>query len=72
MLHRLRELGAILEPWAAGLQRRGLTLKTDPYYQQLQARIADYVTNDAGRLLNRVAAREGDQYLMGLARHQGD
>jgi hypothetical protein len=38
----------------------------------LQARIADYVTDDAGRPLNGVAAREGDQYLMGHARHQGD
>jgi putative transposase len=39
MLHRLRELDAILEPYTADLQRRGVPLKTDPYYQKLQARI---------------------------------
>jgi len=33
MLRRLRELDAILEPYAADLQRRGILLKTDPYYR---------------------------------------
>lgn len=32
MLARLRELDAILEPYAADLQRRGIRLKSDPYY----------------------------------------
>jgi putative transposase len=61
MLCRLRELDAILEPYAANLQQRGIHLKTDPYYQQLQARITGYVTNEIGRLLNRLAARHGEQ-----------
>jgi len=50
MLRRLRELDAILEPYAADLQRRGIRLKTDPYYQQSQARITGYVTNEIGPL----------------------
>lgn len=66
MLCRLRELDQILEPYAADLQRRGISLKTDPYYRKLQSRIAGYVTNEIGRLLNRLAARHGNQYLMGL------
>lgn len=61
MLRRLRELDAILEPHVADLQRRGVRLKTDPYYQKLQARIRGYVTNEIGRLLNQIAARDGDQ-----------
>ncbi len=55
MLIRLRELDAILQPLAADLQRRGVALKTDPTYRKLQARIGDYVTNEIGRLLNRLA-----------------
>jgi len=60
MLRRLRELDSILEPYAADLQRRGIRLKTDPYYRRLQARITGYVTNEIGRLLNRLAARRGE------------
>ena len=37
MLGRLRELDKILTPYAADLQRRGIRLKTDPYYRKLQA-----------------------------------
>lgn len=32
MLYRLQELGAILKPHAADLHRRGIRLKSDPYY----------------------------------------
>ncbi|WP_369633276.1 zinc ribbon domain-containing protein [Mycobacteroides abscessus] len=56
MLARLRELDAVLEPMAADLQRRGVALKTDAAYRTLQARIGDYVANEIGRLLNRLAA----------------
>ena len=66
MLARLRELDAILAPYTAELQRRGVRLKTDPYYRKLQARIRDFATNEIGRLLNRIAARDGEQAVMGL------
>jgi putative transposase len=55
MLARLRELDAVLQPLAADLQRRGIALKTDPAYRKLQARIGDFVANEMGRLLNRLA-----------------
>lgn len=55
MLARLRELDAVLEPLAADLQRRGVPLKTDPTYRKLQQRISDFVVNETGRLLNRLA-----------------
>jgi putative transposase len=55
MLIRLRELDAVLESVTAHLQRRGIALKTDPAYRTLQARIGDYVGNETGRLLNRLA-----------------
>lgn len=58
MLVRLRELDAVLESATADLQRRGVALKTDPAYRQLQARIRDYVANEIGRLLNRLAAND--------------
>lgn len=60
MLTRLRELDQVLAPYTAGLQRAGTPLKTDPYYRQLRARIKGYVTNEIGRLLNQVAARDGE------------
>lgn len=56
MLIRLRELDTALGSVTADLQRRGTALKTDPTYRQLQARIGDYVANEIGRLLNRLAA----------------
>lgn len=56
MLARLRELDATLEPLTAALQRRGVALKTDPAYRKLQQRISDFVANEIGRLLNRLAA----------------
>ncbi len=56
MLARLREFDAVLEPLAADLQRRGVALKADPTYRKLQARIGDFVANEIGRLLNRLAA----------------
>ena len=56
MLIRLRELDAVLESVTADLQRRGIALKTDRTYRKLQARIGDYVANEIGRLLNRLAA----------------
>jgi putative transposase len=55
MLARMRELDAVLEPLAADLQRRGVGLKTDAAYRKLQARIGDFVANEIGRLLNRLA-----------------
>ncbi|TKV35325.1 hypothetical protein CFA71_23955 [Mycobacteroides abscessus subsp. bolletii] len=58
MLARLRELDAVLEPLAADLQRRGVALKTDAGYRKLQRRIADYVANEIGRLLNRLANKD--------------
>lgn len=58
MLARLRELDAVLESVTADLQRRGVALKTDPAYRRLQARIGDYVANEIGRLLNRLAATD--------------
>jgi putative transposase len=66
MLHRLREFDAVLAPYAADLQKRGIPLKSDPYYRRLQARITGYVTNEIGRLLNRIAARDGVNAVMGL------
>lgn len=66
LLARLRELDALLTPLAADLQRRGIPLKTDPRYRQLQARITGYVTNEIGRLLNRIAARHGEHVVAGL------
>lgn len=55
MLARLRELDAVLESVTADLQRRGISLKTDPAFRKLQQRIGDYVANEIGRLLNRLA-----------------
>jgi putative transposase len=72
MLHRLRELDAVLAPYAADLQKRGISLKTDPHYRRLQARIIGYVTNEIGRLLNRIAARDGEQAVMGLVAEKLD
>jgi putative transposase len=66
MLLRLRELDAVLTTHTADLQKRGIRLKSDPYYRALQNRITGYVTNEIGRLLNRIAARDGDQAVMGL------
>jgi putative transposase len=60
MLIRLRELDAVLESVTADLQRRGIALKTDPTHRTLQARIGDYVANEIGRLLNRLAADIGE------------
>ena len=72
MLARLRELDAILTPYAADLQRRGVSLKTDARYRALQKRIADYVTNESGRLLNQIAARDGDAAVMELVTEKLD
>ncbi len=66
MIERLRELDAQLTPLAADLQRRGIRLNTDPRYRALQNRISGYVTNEIGRLLNRIAARRGDAAVRGL------
>ena len=64
MLARLRELDAMLEPLAADLQRRGVALKTDPTYRKLQQRIGDFVANEIGRLLNRLAAHDVRELVM--------
>lgn len=58
MLVRLRELDAVQQTLTADLQRRGVALKTDATYRTLQRRISDYVTNEIGRLLNRLAATD--------------
>jgi putative transposase len=55
MLERLRQLDHILEPYTADLQRRGIKLKTDPYYQKLQNRTSSFVKNEVGRILNQLA-----------------
>ena len=72
MLHRLRELDAVLTPYAADLQRRGVSLKTDPRYRALQQRIRSYVTNEIGRLLNRIASRQGDNAVRELVTEKLD
>jgi putative transposase len=56
MLARLRELDTQLESVTADRQRHGMPLKADPAYRKLQQRIRDYVVNEIGRLLNRLAA----------------
>ena len=66
MLARLAELDSILTAYAARLQSGGVPLKSDPYYRQLQSRISAYVTNEIGRLLNRIAARDGEQAVQAL------
>ena len=66
MLSRLRELDAVLTAQTADLQKRGTRFKSDPYYRALQNRITGYVTNEIGRLLNRIAARDGDHAVIGL------
>lgn len=66
MLRRMRELDAVLTTHTADLQKRGIRFKSDPYYRALQNRITGYVTNEIGRLLNRIAARGGDHTVMGL------
>ena len=66
MLGRLRELDAVLTTHTADLQKRGTRFNSDPYYRALQNRITGYVTNEIGRLLNRIAARDGDHAVMGL------
>lgn len=60
MLTRMRELDTLLMARAAELQRAGLPLKKDTYYQKLNQRTRDYVTNEIGRLLNKLAATEGE------------
>jgi putative transposase len=66
LLHRLRELDAVLTTHTADLQKRGISLKNDPYYRGLHKRITGYVTNEIGRLLNRIAAHDGGHAVMGL------
>ena len=66
MTLRLAELDAILTLYTAKLQKAGISLKSDPYYRQLQKRIRDYVTNEIGRLLNRIAARDGEMAVAAL------
>ncbi len=66
MLGRLRDLDAVLTTHTADLQKRGIGLKSDPYYRAVQNRITGYVTNEIGRLLNRIAVRDGDHAVMGL------
>ena len=66
MLLRLRELDAVLTTHTADLQKRGTRFNSDPYYRALQNRITGYVTNEIGRLLNRIAARDGERAVMGL------
>ena len=58
ILTRLAELDRILTPHTADLQRRGVKLKTDPYFQQLNRRIGDFMTNEVNRVLNRLAAEQ--------------
>ena len=66
MLAHLAKLDPILTAHAAKLQKAGVSLKGDPYYRQLQTRISGYATNEIGRLLNRMAAREGEASVAAL------
>ena len=66
MLARLRELDATLTARAAELQRSGVALKKDRRYRKLQASIRGFVTNEVGRLLNKIAARDGDAAVRAL------
>ena len=66
MLARLAELDAILTDRTASLQAVRTSLESDPYYRQLQVRIRGYVTNEIGRLLNRIAARDGENAVKAL------
>lgn len=59
MLDRLREYDTQLTRRGQWMRRRGLKPTDDPYYRRLQNRIRSFVTNEIGRLLNRIAAREG-------------
>lgn len=58
ILARLVELDRILTPHTADLQRRGVKLKTDPYFQQLNRRIGDFMTNEVNRIVNRLATEQ--------------
>jgi putative transposase len=58
ILARLVELDRILTPHTTDLQRRGVRLRTDPYFQQLNRRIGDFMTNEVNRLLNRLATEQ--------------
>jgi putative transposase len=66
MLKRLRELDAVLTTHTADLHKRGIKLKSNPFYRALQKRITGYVTNEIGRLLNQIATRHGEHAVKGL------
>ena len=66
MLHTLAQWDVRLTAIAADRQRRGVSLKTDSEYTRLNRRIRDYVTNEIGRLLNQLAAREGEHRIRTL------
>lgn len=60
MLARLRRYDTRLAELGAWLQRRGIKPSSNHEYRKLQRRIRAYVRNEIGRILNRIAARQGD------------
>lgn len=61
MLATLKRYDLRLTQLGAWLQRRHIKPSTNREYHRLQHRIRAYVTNEIGRILNRIAARHGDR-----------
>lgn len=66
MLDRLKQLDAMLMERQRFLQSRNLPLRKDPRHRALQRRIRGFVTNEVGRILNRIAARDGEDRIREL------
>lgn len=58
MLHRLRELDELLIERTKALQKDGTPFKKDAKWVSLNRRITEYVKNEVGRILNRLAAED--------------
>jgi putative transposase len=58
MLNSLKVWDDILIELQAELQRKQLKLKENAYYRELQQRITEYVKNEVGRVLNKIATEE--------------
>ena len=53
--NKLKIWDQIVTERAKLLQKEGKKLKTDPIYNKLQARIRSFITNEIGRILNKIA-----------------
>ena len=53
--NKLKIWDQIVTERAKSLQKEGKKLKTDPVYNKLQTKIRSFITNEIGRILNKIA-----------------